>query len=329
MTRSGKIAAMIAGLGIAVALGVGVAVYHWLHRAPVGRFLRVSGNIEAHESLLSFNVVQSRVVDLPFDEGEWVKRGTLIARVDDADYRQQVRIAAAAVLVQRRSFASAQRNAAAARQVLVSDRASLAYKRVNYERLRRLVPTGAASRDALDLARAALEESAADLQRDQALLAVARRNVALANANVRSAEAALKLARIVEGYTTLRAPFNGVIMVRQAELGEVVGPGVPIVTLGDLDHVWMRAYVNEPDLGRVRLGETAIVTTDNRPAERFRGRVSFIAQNAEFTPKTVETYAERVTLVYRIRIDIDNRHHELVPGMPVDARIELARAPSG
>lgn len=319
---------MIAVAGVVLAFGVGVSVYYWLQPAPVARFLSVSGNIEAHESLLSFNVVQSRIVDLPFDEGEWVKRGTLIARVDDADYRQRVRIADAAVLVQQRSFASAGRNAAAARQVLVSDRAALAYKRVNYVRLRRLVPTGAASRDALDLARAALQESAADLQRDQALLAVARRNVALAHATVRNAEASLKLARIIEGYTTLRAPFNGVIMVRQAELGEVVGPGTPIVTLGDLDHVWMRAYVNEPDLGRVHLGEAAIVTTDNRPAERFRGRVSFIAQNAEFTPKTVDTYAERVTLVYRIRIDIDNRHHELVPGMPVNARIELARDPS-
>lgn len=232
---------MIAGVGLVVAIGVGFVAYHWLQPAPVAQFLRVSGNIEAHESLLSFNVVQSRIVDLPFDEGKWVKRGTLIARVDDTDYRQRVRIADAAVLVQRRSLASAERNAAAARQVLVSDRAALAYKRVNYVRLRRLVPTGAASRDALDLARAALQESSADLQRDQALLAVARRNVALAHANVRNAEASLKLARIIEGYTTLRAPFNGVIMVRQAELGEVVGPGTPIVTLGDLDHLWMRA----------------------------------------------------------------------------------------
>lgn len=180
------------------------------------------------------------------------------------------------------------------------------------------------SADSRDLARAALQESAATLGRDQALLAVAKRNVALAEANVRNAQATLRLSRIIEGYTTLTAPFNGVIMVRQAELGEVVGPGTPIVTLGDLDHVWMRAYVNEPDLGRVHLGESAIVTTDNRPGERFRGRVSFIAEDAEFTPKSVQTYAERVTLVYRIRIDIDNRNHELVPGMPVDAEIRLA-----
>lgn len=326
MTRARMLAAGIVGLAVIVAIGAGIAAYRWLHPARIREHLRVAGNIEAHESLLSFNVVQSRIVDLPFDEGEWVKRGTLIARLDDSDYRQQVRIAQAAVVVQRRNLATVERNVDAESRVVRSDRADLTYKTVNYDRLERLVGNGATSRDSRDLARAAMQESAAALGRDQALLAVARRKVALARATVRSAQVALKLSRIVEGYTTLRAPFSGVIMVRQAELGEVVGPGTPIVTLGDLEHVWMRAYVNEPDLGRVRLGEEAIVTTDNRPGERFRGRVSFIAQDAEFTPKSVETYAERVTLVYRIRIDIENRREELVPGMPVDAEIRLAPA---
>lgn len=326
MTRARMLAAGLGGLAVIVAIGAGIAAYRWLHPARIPEYLRVAGNIEAHESLLSFNVVQSRIVDLPFDEGEWVKRGTLIARLDDSDYRQQVRIAQAAVVVQRRNLATVERNVDAESRVVRSDQADLAYKTVNYDRLERLVGNGATSRDSRDLARAAMQESAAALGRDQALLAVARRKVALARATVRSAQVALKLSRIVEGYTTLRAPFSGVIMVRQAELGEVVGPGTPIVTLGDLEHVWMRAYVNEPDLGRVRLGEEAIVTTDNRPGERFRGRVSFIAQDAEFTPKSVETYAERVTLVYRIRIDIENRREELVPGMPVDAEIRLAPA---
>ena len=326
MTRARIVAGALLGLA-AVSLGAGIWVYRRLHPPQAAQVLRVSGNIEAHESLLSFNVVQSRIVDLPFDEGEWVKRGTLIARVDDSDYRQQVRIAQAAVAVRERSLAVARRNVEAARRVVSSDRADLAYRNVNYRRLERLVPKGAASRDSRDLARTALRQALAALERDQALFAVAQRNVALAEANVRDAQAALKLSRIIEGYTTLRAPFNGVIMVREAELGEVVGPGTPIVTLGDLSHVWMRAYVNEPDLGRVHLGEQALVTTDNRPGERFRGRVSFIAENAEFTPKTVETYAQRVTLVYRIRIDINNRNHELVPGMPVDARIKLAPVP--
>ena len=114
--------------------------------------------------------------------------------------------------------------------------------------------------------------------------------------------------------------------MREAELGELAGPGVAIVTLDDLDHPWLRAYVNEPDIGKVRLGEPVSVTTDTYPGKVYHGHIGFISPEAEFTPKTVETHAERVTLVYRIRIDIANPTHELLPGMPADARIKLLPA---
>jgi HlyD family secretion protein len=314
-------------IGVLAALGATVlAAIAWemgLFQRHIPVALQLSGNIEAHESVLSFQDVQSKIVELPFDEGASVKRGEIIARVDDSDYRQQVRMAEAAVAVQQQSLASAKRNVDAARRVLLSDRADLEYKTVDYHRMERLLPNGAVSADSRDLARAAMQEAAAALGRDQALLAVAGRNVELAKANVRNALQALKLAGITEGYTTLAAPFDGVILVRQAELGEVVSPGTPIFTLADINHVWLRAYVNETDVGRIRLGEPAIVTTDNYPGKRYRGRVSFIAEQAEFTPKSVETHAERVTLVYRVRIDIDNPTHELVPGMPADAQLQL------
>src|ERR1019366_1730581 len=95
-------------------------------------------------------------------------------------------------------------------------------------------------------------------------------------------------------------------------------------TLADLDHIWLRAYVAETDLGRIRWGQEATVTTDTYPGKQYSGRISFISSNAEFTPKSVQTYKERVTLVYRIKIDIDNPNHELKPGMPADTRINLA-----
>ena len=152
----------------------------------------------------------------------------------------------------------------------------------------------------------ALKQSRAALERDKALEAAADKSVALAIANIGSARAALDLAKIVVDYTTLQAPFDGVILVRQAELGEVVSPGAAIVTLADIDHVWLRAYVNEPDVGKIRLGEAATVTTNSYPGKEYPGRISFISEAAEFTPKSVETHAERVTLVYRIRIDIEN-----------------------
>ncbi len=105
-------------------------------------------------------------------------------------------------------------------------------------------------------------------------------------------------------YTVLRAPTTGVISVRQAELGEVVVPGTPVVTLADLDHIWLRAYIAETDVGRVRWGQDAVITTDTYPHQQYHGRISFIASDAEFTPKSVQTYKERVTLVYRIKIAV-------------------------
>jgi HlyD family secretion protein len=150
---------------------------------------------------------------------------------------------------------------------------------------------------------------------------VATTNVALGKANQAAVASKLALDVVTLGYTELRAPFAGVISVREAELGQLAGPGVAIFTLDDLDHVWLRAYVNEPDIGKVRLNQAVDVTTDTYRGKIYHGHISFISPEAEFTPKTVETHAERVTLVYRIRIDIDNPTHELLPGMPADASI--------
>ena len=125
-------------------------------------------------------------------------------------------------------------------------------------------------------------------------------------------------------YTELRAPSAGVVTVRQAELGEIVAPGSPVVTLADLDHIWLRAYISETDLGRIAWGQNVTITTDTYPGKQYHGCISFISSDAEFTPKSVQTTKERVTLVYRIKIDIDNFIHELKPGMPADARVDLA-----
>ena len=101
-----------------------------------------------------------------------------------------------------------------------------------------------------------------------------------------------------------------------------MAPGTPVVTLADLDHVWLRGYISETDLGRIRWGQPATLRTDTYPDKPYRGRVSFIASKAEFTPKSIETHRERVTLVYRIKIEVENPNHELKPGMPADAVIE-------
>jgi HlyD family secretion protein len=144
-----------------------------------------------------------------------------------------------------------------------------------------------------------------------------------ARAEQRAAEALLKLARIKLGYATLTSPVAGLVLIRAAEPGEVVAVGAPVLTVGDLEQVWFQGYLPETDLGRVRLGQRAVITTDTFPGKEYPGTVALISPRAEFTPKTVETYKERVTLVYRTRIRLANPNQELKPGMPAEAVITL------
>jgi HlyD family secretion protein len=312
-------------LVVVVLLGVGTwAGYSVLIKDVVAvDGLLVSGNIEAHESVVSLKAVQSRVIELPFDEGQWVKAGTLLARLDDSDYRQQVAINEAALRVQEQQLASAMQKLEAAHATIANDNADLAQKNIDYGRSQKLWSDKIISGDQRDHTETALKQSSAGMQRDLAMERSALQDIEVAKANIRNASENLKLAKIMLGYTTLRAPFSGVILTRQTELGEVMQPGTPVVTLADLDHVWLRAYVAETDLGRIRWGEAATVHTDTYPDRAYPGQISFISSEAEFTPKSVETHKERVTLVYRIKIDVENPRHELKPGMPADATIHL------
>jgi len=142
-----------------------------------------------------------------------------------------------------------------------------------------------------------------------------------ARARLEQARHALAVAETRLGYTTVVAPIGGVVLSENLEAGSYAAPGTPVVTVGDLANVWLRAYIAETDLGRVKVGQRVRVTTDTYPGKQYHGRVSFIASQAEFTPKNVQTEKERVKLVYRIKVDIQNPGMELKPGMPADAEI--------
>jgi HlyD family secretion protein len=321
---------------VAAAIAAGVYLYPRLTRKtePQNQ-LTLSGNIEAHESLISFKV-QGRIVDLPVEEGQSVEPGALLARLDDADYRQRVRIGEATVNVRESNLAlllagTREQEVSASQQTMLNAQADLEEKKLDDDRARRLFSKDEVSAQDRDLADTALKRAeatfrAAQQRYNEAVEGTRKEDIAIARANLKQADADLGLSRVNLDYTTLRAPSAGVITVREAELGEVVSPGTPVVTLADLDHIWLRAYIAETDLGRIRWGQEATVTTDTYPGKQYRGRISFISSSAEFTPKSVQTYKERITLVYRIKIDIENPNHELKPGMPADADINLAAA---
>jgi HlyD family secretion protein len=324
---------------LAAVIAAGVYFYPRLTRKPAdANQLTLSGNIEAHESLVSFKV-QGRLVDLPVEEGQQVAQGDLLARLEDADYRQKVRIDEATVRVRESNLAlqlagTRGQEIRASQQTTLDVEADLEQKKVDDERAQRLFAKDEISAQDRDLAATALKRAeasfkAAQQRTNEAEEGSRKEDIAIARANLNEANAGLGLSRVNLGYTTLRAPSSGVITVREAELGEVVSPGTPVITLADLDHIWLRAYIAETDMGKIHWGQQVKITTDTYPGKQYSGRISFISSTAEFTPKSVQTYQERVTLVYRIKIDIDNPSHEFKPGMPADAHIDLAPASQG
>ncbi|HUX09507.1 MAG TPA: efflux RND transporter periplasmic adaptor subunit [Terriglobia bacterium] len=148
-----------------------------------------------------------------------------------------------------------------------------------------------------------------------------REDIEQAQARLDQARQSLAIAETRRGYATLLSPMSGMVLSKSIEAGEYVSAGTPIVTVADLEDVWLRAYVDETDLGRVKLGQRVRVTADTYPGKAYDGKVSFISSQAEFTPKSVQTEKVRVKLVYRIKIDIRNPNMELKPGMPADAEI--------
>jgi HlyD family secretion protein len=147
-------------------------------------------------------------------------------------------------------------------------------------------------------------------------------------ARLDEARAAWELAKTRLNYAEVFAPpWRGVVLSKNVEPGEYVAPGTPVVTVGDLAHPWLRAYIDEPDLTRVKYGQRARVTTGRNPGRAYEGWVGFISSEAEFTPKNVQTEKERTKLVYRIKIYVDNRDLELKRGMPADAEILLDSTP--
>ncbi len=122
---------------------------------------------------------------------------------------------------------------------------------------------------------------------------------------------------------TLFAPFDGVVLTKGTEIGEVLAAGASVVTVGDVEHPWVRAYLSEKDLGRVKLGMDASVRTDSFPGKTYPGKVTFISAEAEFTPKQIQTEEERTKLVYRIKVEVANPHRELKSNMPADVEIQV------
>ncbi|MCZ2151317.1 MAG: HlyD family efflux transporter periplasmic adaptor subunit [Bryobacterales bacterium] len=179
--------------------------------------------------------------------------------------------------------------------------------------------TIAAARAQLERAKAALQLAEAN----QIELKRREQEITVRRAEIERAKAGISIIDTQLDDTTITSPLDGVVLVKSAEPGEVVAAGATVCTIGDLAHPWLRAYISEKDLGRVKLGAKVKLSTDSFPGKTYIGKVSYIASEAEFTPKQIQTQDERVKLVYRIKIDVANPNQELKGNMPADAEIGL------
>jgi HlyD family secretion protein len=184
-------------------------------------------------------------------------------------------------------------------------------------------------RETIEAARAQTERAKAAVAAVEASrLEIKRREqeVEARRAEIERSRAQLAVIESQLADTDIVSPIDGVVLVKSAEPGETVAAGTTVLTLGDIEHPWLRGYVPETQLGQVKLGQQARVTTDSFPGKTYTGRLSFIASEAEFTPKQIQTPEERVKLVYRLKVDLENPNRELKLNMPADAEV-LAGSP--
>lgn len=298
--------------------------------------IKVSGNIEATEVDVGFKVA-GRIVNLYVQEGDWVEKGKVLAKLDNDDLLQRLSLAKATLKsaqarLDKLLAGSRPEEIREAEAILQQAQFDLENKKAHYERMKTLFERGVVPKDTFDNAETGFKIAKAALQRANENYQLVKQgprkeDIEDGRAQVEQAKASFQLIETQLSYTTLNSPLSGVLLVKSGEIGEVVNPGTSILTLADIENVWLKAYIPEVDLSRIKWGQEVSVTTDLKPQKIYKGKISFISSQAEFTPKQIQTEKERVTLVYRIKIDIPNPEKELKPGMPADGKILLAPSP--
>ncbi|WP_081859075.1 secretion protein HlyD [Desulfohalovibrio reitneri] len=321
-------------LVILLVLALAGAGVWWFKLRPApeenGR-LTLYGNVDIRQVELGFRV-SGRVAEMRFEEGGHVEAGQLLARLDDQPYLDKVRLEQARLDAQRAvvdKFRSGSRPEEVQRARAKVEELESAFRNASrvYERRKKLFAERVISEQNFDDALTRMQEANKRLRQAREELRLLRKgfrdeDVRAQEAEMEVAEARLASARTDLEDTVLYAPSRGIILTRVREPGAVVASGQPVYALTFDSPVWVRAWVAEPDLGRVYPGQKARVFTDSRPDEPYVGHVGFISPRAEFTPKTVQTTRLRTELVYRLRVVVDNPDRGLRQGMPVTVKLE-------
>ena len=323
-------------LAAVAAIGIGAGFLWWMNqRDNLSRELVLYGNVDLRQIQLSFNNSE-RIAEVLVQEGDRVRKGQVLARLDTRRLEPQVAQAKAQADAQRQAVIRLQHGSrpeeiAQARANVESARANVVKAKSNYERLKSAaeMSAGRAVRQQdVDDAKAALGVSEAALAvnekaLDLAVIGPRKEDIAQNEAQLRANEAQLALLRQQLADAQLVAPMDGVIRTRILEPGDMASPQRPVFTLAITDPKWVRAYVAEPDLGKVHQGMAATVAVDSFPDHRFDGWIGFVSPVAEFTPKSVQTEELRTSLVYEVRVFVKDPADQLRLGMPATVHLSL------
>lgn len=325
---------------IAVLVLAGIATgggywYFGAHRTAAGA-LNLYGNVDIRQVALAFNVAE-RITEMYVEEGDRVKKGQVLAVLDTRRFNNRVAQSAAQVAAQEQVVAalvagSRPEEIHQARASAQAARVQAHNARVTAKRQSDLRKRGLTSKENADDARAAADAAAARLSAAEAALELVvkgprKEDIAAAKAGLRALHAQLALNREDLADARLTAPSDGIIEDRILQPGDMATPQTPVFTLSLTQPLWVRAYVEESDLGKIYPGMQATVTTDSFPGKHYKGWVGFISPTAEFTPKNVETPDMRTNLVYQVRVFVCNPDNELRQGMPASVTLPLRRSP--
>jgi len=327
---------LLAALALIIVLAM-LATYLWRQRGandPSAAF-SLSGNVDVHQVELAFRV-SGRISAVKVQEGDKVSAGQVLAELDPVPFRTDADSAKADLAQAQAQLDKTRRGfrveeVAQARANAAQRAADLENARVTLRRQEQLVAAGLVTHQQIDDAQARVHMSEAALAASREQLALELRgsrieDIEAQEATVASAQARLEKAQTALADATLLAPSKGIISVRAREPGAIVQAGQTVYTLTLNDPVWIRAYVSQPRLGRIKPGMPVKVTIDSMPGRQYDGTVGFISPEAEFTPKTVQTEQVRDDLVYRIRVIASDPDNVFRQGMPVTVLIAAAPA---
>lgn len=321
---------------------VAAGAYLWQrHRADdPGAALSLFGNVDVHQVELGFRV-SGRIAQMKVQEGDRVSAGQVLAALDRVPFETDVAAARADVDQAQAQATKTERGfrveeVAQSRALVALREADLANARVTLKRQQELVAAGLVTHQQIDDAQARVQMSDAQLAAAREQLTLQQRGSRVEDIEAQKALLAAAQARLAKAQTaledaTLSAPSGGIISVRAREPGAIVEAGQTVYTLTLNDPVWIRAYVPQPRLGRIKPGMAVTVSIDSMPGKEYEGIVGFISPTAEFTPKTVQTEQVRDDLVYRIRVIATDPDNVFRQGMPVSVRVPAAQsgAPPG